>query len=390
MAWMLRDCYLEYRSRFELELAAGESGLDRAVKWVYVAEDYTTSDFLRGGELIVTTGVISGGDPQWLMEFLQHMTAQHTSGLILNLGPYLQREILTPEILAFCEQHRYPLFVMPWHIHIYDITRCFYDRIFLDTRRSEELDAAFFRLLEHPDGTQSALSVLASAGFPEEAPYYVTAFSVSADRSVVLSENRALMDELSVTLLRQSIPAHPAVRRNDVFLIAQSTSAHDIQPIVRTLTDLIGQRTAGSCSAGIGSRADGLANLYQSRRHALDTLRLGCARGQSLTCYDDTGFFRMLMNVSDKEMLRQYVQTALVPVHEYDRIHRSDLSRTLYLYLLHRGSVQAVAEQAFCHRNTINHRIRILKETLGYQLDDSAVCFELMSAFLTEEYLQSQ
>ena len=54
MALILGSIYEETRQRFQLTLAAGEAGLRSPVKWVYVAEDYTTADFLRGGELIIT------------------------------------------------------------------------------------------------------------------------------------------------------------------------------------------------------------------------------------------------------------------------------------------------------------------------------------------------
>ena len=389
MPLILRDCYHDYRGRFALELAAGEAGLSRIVKWVYVTEDESASDFLRGGELIVTTGLLSGGSPQWLLRFLSRMLEQNTCGLILNLGPYLHRDIVTPEVLAFCEQHRYPLFLMPWHIHIYDITRCFYDRLFLDNRRSEDLDIAFTELLHHPEAAQPLRDKLSAYGFPPDSPYFVTVISGSADHPVLFSDHRPLTEELSAGLLSQPVPAHLLVSGSQLILTAQCDTPGEIRPLIQNILSMLAKHIPADCCAGIGSRAVGLNRLYRSRQRAQDTLRLGCTRGQQITCYDDTGFFRILMNVSDRDVLQNYVRTQLGAVHDYDKQHHSDLSRTLYLYLLHRGSVQAVAAHAFCHRNTINHRVHILKDTLGIPLDDAAACFELMSAFLTEEYLKS-
>ena len=37
-------------------MIAGKTGIDHIMNWVYVSEDSSTHDFLKGGELIITTG----------------------------------------------------------------------------------------------------------------------------------------------------------------------------------------------------------------------------------------------------------------------------------------------------------------------------------------------
>ena len=39
----------------------------------------------------------------------------------------------------------------------------------------------------------------------------------------------------------------------------------------------------------------------------------------------------------------------------------------------------------FCHRNTINYRLRIIKEELEYDLSDAEVRFQLMAAYKLRE-----
>lgn len=73
---------------------------------------------------------------------------------------------------------------------------------------------------------------------------------------------------------------------------------------------------------------------------------------------------------------------------DYDQKHKRDFADTLYRYLLTQGNIQQVAEQSFCHRNTIHHRLHILQEQFGYRLDDPMVRFDLMSAFMVKEYLE--
>ncbi|MGH3357386.1 MAG: PucR family transcriptional regulator ligand-binding domain-containing protein, partial [Nocardioidaceae bacterium] len=51
----VRDVCAE--ARFGLSVAAGESLLDRTVRWATVTELVDPSPFLEGGEIILTTGV---------------------------------------------------------------------------------------------------------------------------------------------------------------------------------------------------------------------------------------------------------------------------------------------------------------------------------------------
>ncbi|MGM9537318.1 MAG: PucR family transcriptional regulator [Candidatus Onthomonas sp.] len=391
MALKLRELYEEHRRRFQLELIAGAAGLDNLLNWVYVAENYTTSHFLHGGELIITTGVISGGSPDWLLEFLQHMTAQHTCGLILNEGPYFRREMISQAALDYCEARRYPLMLMPWHIHIYDITRAFCNRIFIDTRRNEEINRAFVDLAEGTGDQAAAVARLGSFHFPADAPYYAAVFSLPGHPAFSPADSDRLMTRISAILLSQSFPCYLAARERGVFLVCQCGQAAPVEGLTRRIQQEIDCHYRDAlCAAGIGGRVNALGEIGASYRQARATLQLGLLRGERLFRYDDAGFFRLLMAIPDRSVLHAYVEAQLGPVLDYDRQHNSDLARTLYLYLLHDGSIQAVAAQAFCHRNTVNHRLHILKETMGYALDSPAIRFELLSAFLAREYLESR
>ena len=46
----------------ELEIAAGEAGLDRAVRWVHISELADPTPWLSGGELLLTTGLQLGDE----------------------------------------------------------------------------------------------------------------------------------------------------------------------------------------------------------------------------------------------------------------------------------------------------------------------------------------
>lgn len=393
MALILGDLYAETKNRFQLELIAGKAGLGGIIKWVYITEDYSTSDFLSGGELVLTTGVLSEGKTSWLLCFLHHIVVQHTCGLILNIGSYLRRENITQEVLDFCDEHRFPLFLMPWRIHFYDITRDYYSRLFLDARRNEEIDDALSVLLDPYAEHRTALAQLLDKHFPEEAPYFLIVLDLShgeaptPERSRNAISNQQLIDQIDSLLASKPFLCHSIVRSASFLLICQSKEPEPAEKlaiqILREIQDLYPDL---SPAAGLGGRSSRLSKLSKSYEQALAALKTG-QQGKSLYRYQDMGFFKLLLGISDTELLQSYVDYYLRPIRVYDARHHRDFARTLYLYLLYRGSIQEVSKVSFCHRNTVNHRIQIIREQLGYRLDDPMVCFELMAAFQADDYL---
>lgn len=396
MALILKDIYENTKQLFQLDLIAGSNGLNRIMNWVYVAEDYTTSDFLRGGELIITTGVLCNNS-SWLLHFLNHMIRQNTCGVILNIGQYIHPENITDEVLDFCNTHQFPLFLMPWHIHIYDITREYYNRIFIDTQKDMEISNAFLSLLHHTSDSNTAISILSEYHFQKNTPYYVTVFAVSnsqnlcSEPSYNLTGNKTLAHLIYGMLMYLSYPCHFIMRDHYFLLILQQECFPTVEHTIIQLQERIHYyHSELSFSIGIGGVVNDLCQLSTSYHQALAALKMGKHKCLKRYSYEDMGFFKLLLAIPDTAILNAYINSHLNTIREYDHKHNSNFSQTLYLYLLHSGSIQTVAELSFCHRNTINHRIHIIKETLGYRLEDPIIRFELIAAFLIEEYMKAE
>lgn len=117
MPLTLNELYTQTKQQYHFSMIAGEAGIDHIMNWVYVSEDSSTHDFLKGGELIITTG-INCQDEASLYDFIETMIKSHTCGMILNTGKYILSEDITDSIKALCDKHNYPLIEMPWDVHI--------------------------------------------------------------------------------------------------------------------------------------------------------------------------------------------------------------------------------------------------------------------------------
>ncbi|MGW0434962.1 PucR family transcriptional regulator [Micromonospora sp. NPDC003197] len=67
-------------------VVAGETGLDRLVRWVHVAEVPDIAPLLGGGELVLTTGIGLPADDDGLRAFIGDLAGVGVSGLVVELG----------------------------------------------------------------------------------------------------------------------------------------------------------------------------------------------------------------------------------------------------------------------------------------------------------------
>ncbi|MDI6825099.1 MAG: PucR family transcriptional regulator ligand-binding domain-containing protein [Bacillota bacterium] len=113
----------------------------------------------------------------------------------------------------------------------------------------------------------------------------------------------------------------------------------------------------------------GLAVSYREAKQALDLGRRLWG-GNRVILYDELGFYRVLSQYPlDSEEMRQFCQDTLGPVVEYDRRTRSDLLKTLEVYLDCMGSWNRAAEVLCVHPNTLGYRLNRIQELLGVDLN---------------------
>jgi purine catabolism regulator len=124
-------------------------------------------------------------------------------------------------------------------------------------------------------------------------------------------------------------------------------------------------------SVGIGRPVDDpvrLADSYTEARRALSIGRWSRGAG-SVSLFAELGVDRLLVGVAEVE-LADFANGMLGPLLEYDARHRTDLTRTLEVYLETRNGALA-ARRLFVHYNTLKNRLRLIEEILGRSLDDA-------------------
>ncbi|WP_442930675.1 PucR family transcriptional regulator [Micromonospora sp. NBC_00421] len=85
-------------------LVAGETALDRPVRWVHVTEVPDIATLLGGGELVLTTGIGLPADDAGLRAFIGDLAEVGVSGLVVELGRRYLTEV--PRVMAVAAERR--------------------------------------------------------------------------------------------------------------------------------------------------------------------------------------------------------------------------------------------------------------------------------------------
>ena len=104
----------------EAEILAGRQGLDVPVRWVHVGEIPDIARYLRGQELLLSTGV-GLHRPQERRRYLERLAECEVAGVCIELGRYLRR--IPDDMLQLADRLELPLIAFVRPVRFVDITR---------------------------------------------------------------------------------------------------------------------------------------------------------------------------------------------------------------------------------------------------------------------------
>lgn len=365
MGFTIQDMMIASEERYRMRYLAGKNGWSNSISWVHLIEDTTIIRHFWGKELAVTTGL---GFPtkEALMDLARHLVQHHAAGLIVNIGNYVEE--LPEELLGYCEENDLPLLTVPWEIHLSDMMKDFSIRIFVQGSTDEEVVSALIAAVEQPDNQEAYRKKLL--------PY----FDVDGTFQVMLiaSEGLDSMDTVDRRKLSYRLQMYlEQITHNGSFFYYNSFFVLVVNAIEQELLIELGEGMLKRARkrmpdrpvyVGIGSQVMDIENLSVSYRRAEAAAKMAMRTKSELLQFEEMGIYRLLYSCADTGLLKQMEQETLSVLEEHDERHNSNYVETLRRYLEFNGSIQAVAQSMFTHRNTIIYRMNNIKNLLGTEL----------------------
>jgi purine catabolism regulator len=110
-----------------LRLLAGDEGADRPVRWVHSSELEDPTAWLKGGELILTTGMGVGETVAKQRAYVRRLVDAGVAGLGFGLG--FGHEKTPRALVTEAGKHGFPLFEVPYPVPFIAITEAVFTRV---------------------------------------------------------------------------------------------------------------------------------------------------------------------------------------------------------------------------------------------------------------------
>ncbi len=372
------------QANYNMKLVAGKIGLDNYVRWVHLIENGDISTFLHGNEMLFTTG-IGISDSAQLLEFVGQLIEKRCSALVLNIGPYIKS--VPEELIDYCDINSLPLFTVPWNVRLIDITYDFCHRIVTSEEIETATATAMRNLIFSPETERNYKPTLERRSFFANSSYCVSVCAFENDSEINESTQKTILSDLQKVLNTCGKQLSFFFQDKRLVTVFQDVTIGQVRQITDMFRNIYSSSSvAGRLICGTSPVKTGYSAISGGYHKALMALKLAVLHGADYMNYDDMGIYKLLVQIEDTALLTEMYNETLKPLEEFDAANNTDYMNTLKCYLENDSSVQEVAKLTFVHRNTVNYKLRRIKEILGCQLtyEDK---LKLMLAFFIKELL---
>lgn len=352
-----------------ITVRGGAAGCERPVRWVHISELDDPTPWLRGGELLLTTGLPLARDPAG---YVGRLAEAGLTGLGLGLG--FGFDEAPAEAVAAADERGFPLFEIPYDVPFIALTEAVFTRL-SDARVAEATRRLAGDLVE---------AVLGGDAGARELRRRVRAFGLrgTLPLSFVALRPAVAGAEGLARLADTAAALGPASVRDGV--VAVLVEARDDAEAERAAHRLMRETAAGG--AGVGRVRSDPAELARSYDEALYAAEARPVNGTpAVATVRDLGSIQLLLSLGDERGVELYCDAVLGPLRAHDARYGSALTESLAAYIEANGRWADAAAALGVHRHTLRYRIRKIEQLTGRSPADARDRLELWLALRAHE-----
>lgn len=392
MAVSLKELYENVKREEEIFLVAGERGLSNTVGWVHMVESIDISAFLEGGELAFTTGIALDSLDE-LVTLVKYNHKMKAAGMVINVGPYISK--IPKEVLAFANEHDFPVFEVPWRVHMANIMRYISMHITVAEQQEIEITAAIKNAVYFPENETLYLPSLMKYGYKREWSYCLVVMEVLNRQFILVDEKTR---ERIVNFAKgyfHSWGQNVFVMKSDMQFIFVFANANEewikgeMQKLWEKIQTYICEK--GVMYAGMGRQVKSILHIGESFQQAEQVKNLQKKRNikNGMGVYRELGLYKLLLSVKDDAVLEEYYMETLGKLEKYDRINETDFLYFLKQYFEIGCNVQKLAEKMHLHRNSVTYKMHKIEEILKMSVNEPIDRTKLIVAFMIRELYET-
>ena len=368
MGFTIEDMLVVSADKYHMKLEAGEKGWSNSISWLLMLEDLTIIQNFSGKELAVTTG-LGFQTEEKMLDLVRELSWHNAAGLIVNTGYYI-REI-PEEVRRLCDHYDLPLLTVPWEVYLADMIKDMSIRIFLQSSTDEQISAALIRAIESP-GSRDLYEKELLPHFDLDGTFQTALVTTGNLDSMDTVERKRIAYRMQLYLTNLTHNGHFLYYDGFFVIVMNDMKPEECADVMEAFADRAARKMPERrVWVGVSDQVTDISNLRLSFRRARAAVTMAENVDDSIQFFDKMGLYRLLYMVDDPLLLKSLSDHLLQPLLEYDEQHGGGYLETLESYLKNSGSIKAMADELFIHRNTILYRMTNIKKLLGSDLEDS-------------------
>ena len=366
MGFTIEDMLVVSQDRYKMKMEAGSGGWSNSISWLLVLEELTIIQNFTGKELAVTTG-LAFQEEETMLRLVEELSAHNSSGLIVNTGFYVKE--IPQSVKDFCDANDFPLLTVPWEIILADLIKDLSIRIFVQSSTDEQISGALIHAIEQPEA-QDLYTRDLLPHFDLDGIFQIALISTGDLDSMDTVERKRIAYRMHLYLANLTHNGHFFYYASYFVVVMNAIGKEESEEILEAFADRIRVKmTDRKVYIGVSDQVKDIENLHLAYKRARAAVEMAVKREMDLQYFDRMGMYRMLYLIEDRALLRELSDKPLAPLIEYDREHDGEYVATLESYLRCGGSIKAMSEELYIHRNTILYRMANIKKLLGCSLE---------------------
>lgn len=395
-------------------VVAAPDRMDKPVRWVHSAEVSDVGRLLRGGELVLSTGIALPDSASGLADYVAGLAGAGVAGLAIELGQRYANALPGP-LVAAAEARGVPLIVFEREVRFVEITEALHRRIIdaqlaeLQAARRESIERQAHRMLlariidAAPDQADLDAAVATARceamGVPVTGRRLVAVVARIPEAGAWLAAQAAVLDvaEAVASACRDNrVPAVVGslddVRVGALLSLPLSADPDEaLRQLSARLKILSAERQWASHGVpllGVGAPASGLGEArraFGDAREVADVAIRHPDAGRPFYRLPDLRLRGLLHLLRDDARLSAFASRELGPLVAYDASHGTSLVSDLAAYLEAGGNKAVAASRAHLARPTFYQRLRLIEHVLGVQLSSAESRASLHVALLARK-----
>jgi PucR family transcriptional regulator, purine catabolism regulatory protein len=339
-----------------LELACGHEAAKTHVRWVHSTELPDPTPWLRGGELLLTTG-LQLKSPRMQRELIERLADHEIAAL--GFGTGFTHKRIPAALLGAARERGFPVFEVPYELPFIAITE----------RAFAQLVNERYEMLQRSMVGDVLAEALTGHLYPEELQARLRPFGIHGEVAVLafsLADPNAAAAPLERILQDEHVHSLVAIRGALLCAVIDAEDAADPVALARRIrAELAARFGTVRAAASRPVPTHSLRLSFHEARCALEAVRLRNGDAPEVASHKDLGAFRLLLSLQDDDALISYCRSVLGPVEHGEGDYGDELLRSLDAYIEYNGHWEKAANALFCHRHTLRYRIRRVEQLTG-------------------------